>query len=78
MYQIVCTENKQSSKSHFMHSKQDGGGGIHSFLSYGAEMVGGVHTGQVKQRAVVIFSRDVLSAAFLFCGSVVCSRAEWG
>lgn len=36
------------------------GGGIHSFLSYDAEMDEGVHTGQVMQSALAIISRDVV------------------
>lgn len=65
--------------------------GIHSFLSYGAEMDEGVHKGLVLQRALaglVIISRDVLFmrprwASVLQCylltdKCAVCSWTEWG
>lgn len=84
-----CIQNEwqQGKKGRGEEGKGGGKGGIHSFLSYDAEMDEGVHTGQVSALAgLAIISRDVVflrlrRAPFLrryLLTDVSCARGQNG
>lgn len=58
--QAANAENHTSCIQNEWQQEKRGSRGIHSFLSYDAEMDEGVHTGQVKQSVLAIIWRDVV------------------